>query len=70
MEEGRLRRSDPWVAAMHLKGLLEQDLFDKRLLGAVAEIDAATIERAARDAADVFLRAYGPETQDSPGQFR
>jgi hypothetical protein len=38
---------DPWVAAMHLKGLLEQDLFDKRLLGAAAEVDAATIERAA-----------------------
>lgn len=61
MNEGRLRRADPWVAAMHFKGLLEQDLFDRRLLGAVAQIDQATIERAARDAADVFLRAYGPE---------
>ncbi len=61
MDEGRLRHADPWVAAMHLKGLLEQDLFDKRLLGAVAEIESATIERAANDAAEVFLRAYGPE---------
>ena len=61
MEEGRLRRADPWVAAMHLKGLLEQDLFDRRLLGAVAAIEPATIERAAQDAADVFMRAYGPE---------
>lgn len=66
MEEGRLRRADPWVAAMHLKGLLEQDLFDKRLLGAVAEVDAATIAKAAQDAADVFMRAYGPESAGAP----
>jgi AcrR family transcriptional regulator len=65
MDEGRLRRADPWVAAMHFKGILEQDLFDKRLLGAVAEVDAATIERAAQDAADVFLRAYGPEAAEA-----
>lgn len=72
MDEGRLRRADPWVAAMHLKGLLEQDLFDRRLLGAIAEVDSATISKAARDAAEIFLRGYGPpsesvtESSDTP----
>ena len=61
MGEGRLRPSDPWRAAMHWKGLVLADLFERRLLGAIDAVDPKAIEAAARDAADVFLRAYGAE---------
>jgi AcrR family transcriptional regulator len=61
MSEGKLRKSDPWRAAMHWKGLVIGDLFERRLLGAIDAADPKEIEAAARDAADVFLRAYGAE---------
>lgn len=65
MDQGRLRRADPWVAAMHWKGLNEGELFEKRLLGAITDIDPAKIRRVATDAADAFLRIYAAEEQPS-----
>ena len=62
MDDGRLRRADPWVAAMHWKGLCEWDMFEKRLLGAIQEGDPKTIKKASVLAADAFLALYGPET--------
>jgi len=61
MESGRLRRADPWVAAMHWKGLHEGELFERRLLGADTGPDADEVRRVATDAADAFLRIYQPE---------
>lgn len=61
MKEGKLRKADPWRAATHWKGLVLADLFERRLLGAIDNADPKEIEAAARDAADVFLRAYGAE---------
>lgn len=61
MNEGKLRKAEPWRAAMHWKGLVLADLFERRLLGAIDNADPKEIEAAAKDAADVFLRAYGPE---------
>jgi len=61
MSDGRLRRSDPWLAAMHFKGLVLQDLFERQLLGATRSIDPKEIETAAKQAADAFLRIYGNE---------
>lgn len=58
MAKGRLRQADPWVAAMHWKGLNEGELLEKRLLGAMIGSEAAEIERVATEAADAFLRAY------------
>lgn len=63
MDQGRLRRADPWVAAMHWKGLNEGELLEKRLVGAITEIDPAKVRRVATDAADAFLRIYAPEVQ-------
>ena len=63
MDEGRLRRADPWIAAMHWKGLCEWDMFDRRLLGAIREGDPEEIKTAAVLAADVFLQVYGPEQE-------
>ena len=61
MSEGRLKRSDPWTAAMHWKGLVLLDLFERRLLGAMKAPDPREIESAAKGAADAFLKIYGPD---------
>src|ERR1044072_8541988 len=56
MDEGALIRADPWVAAMHWKGLCEWDLFDQRILGAIKQGDPKQIEEIAILAADAFLK--------------
>jgi AcrR family transcriptional regulator len=61
MSEGKLRRADPWVAAMHFKGLVLQDLLERELLGAAKTVAAKEIEASAKHAADAFLRIYGPD---------
>jgi len=61
MDEGKLKRGDPWVAAMQWKGLNEWDMFEKRLLGAIPGPDPKEIERASTAAADAFLKLYGVE---------
>lgn len=61
MDQGLLKRTDPWVAAMHWKGLNEWDMFEKRLLGAIRGPDLVEINRASTLAADAFLTLYGPE---------
>lgn len=60
---GRLRPCTAWVAAMHLKGMLEAEFMERRLLNALPadRLDDQTITRVSRDAVDAFLRAYGPE---------
>ena len=61
MNDGRLKKSDPWLAAMHWKGLVLLDLFERRLLGAMKAPDPREIEAAAKSAADAFLKIYGPD---------
>ena len=61
MAKGELRRADPWLAAMHFKGLALQDLLEQRLLGAAKITDPKEIAASAKHAADAFLRIYGPE---------
>lgn len=68
MDDGRLRQADPWVAAMHWKGLCEWDMFEKRLLGAIPAGDPKTIKKAAILAADAFLALYGPDSMKAAGQ--
>ena len=60
MSEGKLRRADPWLAAMHFKGLILQDLLERYLLGAATAIDQAEVAAAAQQAAEAFLMIYGP----------
>ncbi|HYD11297.1 MAG TPA: TetR/AcrR family transcriptional regulator [Allosphingosinicella sp.] len=59
MDEGELIRADPWVAAMHWKGLCEWDLFDQRLLGAITEVGPEQAHEISTLAADAFLKIYG-----------
>ena len=61
MDQGKLRKADPWIAAMQWKGLVLLDLFERRLLGAMKETDPREIETAAKQAADAFLKIYGPD---------
>ena len=59
MEVGILRRADPWTVAMQWKGLLETDMLDRRLMGAIREGDPEEIREAAVQAADIILQVYG-----------
>jgi AcrR family transcriptional regulator len=67
--QGKLRRSDPWLAAMHFKGLVLQDLLERQLLNASGAVSLKEIEESARQAADAFLRIYGTDTA-TPGNSR
>lgn len=63
MAQGKLRRANAWIAAMHFKGMLEAEFVELRTLHVMrAPPDAATIERIVGDTVDAFLRAYGPES--------
>ena len=57
MSAGRLRQADPYVAAMHFRGLIESDLLERRLHGDPT-VTARDIETAATNGIDIFLRAY------------
>jgi AcrR family transcriptional regulator len=64
MQEGRLKFADPWVTAMHWKGLNNWDLREKSLLSADPSADRNEIITAATAAADAFLTLYAAR----PGQ--
>lgn len=63
MKEGRLKFADPWITAMHWKGLNEWDLLEKHLLCSNVDDDPNSIVTAATAAADAFLKVYavGPD---------
>jgi AcrR family transcriptional regulator len=58
MKEGRLRFADPWITAMHWKGLNEWDMLEKHLLCADVGANSNDIVTAATAAADAFLKVY------------
>ena len=55
MKRGRLRKTSPLVAALHLKGLIEVDFLEAALYGADFQIKKS---EAIPKAIDTFLRAY------------
>lgn len=65
MTEGKLQRADPWIAAMHFKGLVLQDLLERQLLNAAKRTNPKEVEIAATLAADAFLKIYGNEEPKS-----
>ena len=70
MGEGALKDADPWVAAMHWKGLNEGELLEKRLLGAIRGPTRKEVRKVAIAAADAFLKIYKPEPGDGPERER
>ena len=61
MAEGKLRRADSWLATMHFRGLVLQDLLERQLLNAATSVDAKEIEASAKHAANAFLLIYGTD---------
>jgi hypothetical protein len=68
MDEGRLKRADPWVVMMHWKGLNDWDLFERRIIGAINGPEDVDIERVATLAADAFLKLYGVDEGGGPSK--
>ena len=68
MKEGRLKFADPWITAMHWKGLNEWDTLERYLLCANLGPNANDIMSAATAAADAFLNLYAepPEARQVP----
>jgi AcrR family transcriptional regulator len=64
MDDGRLKHADPWVATMHWKGLNDWDLFEQRIMGAIAGPEDVDVEKVATLAADAFLKLYGVDEED------
>ena len=67
MDQGRLKRADPWTAIMHWKGLNDWDLFERRLIGAISGPDDVDIEKIATEAAVAFLKLYGVADEEFAG---
>lgn len=51
-------KSDPWVMAMHLKGILEAGTLDPCLLGVDVDTSPAKLKKSVGLALDAFYRAY------------
>jgi AcrR family transcriptional regulator len=64
MDQGRLKRADPWVVLMHWKGLNDWDLFERRLIGAISGPEDVDVKKVATLAADAFLKLYGVDAAE------
>lgn len=64
MAAGRLRTEEPWLVAMHLRGLLEADLVNRALIGAPVDARPTNLRRQAARAVEALLRAYGPPNSE------
>jgi AcrR family transcriptional regulator len=58
MDEGRMRKADPWQAVMHFHALCEAGPFQRLAEGAVDSVSEADLIKAVDGAVDVFVRAY------------
>lgn len=61
MEAGRLRKSDPALAAQHLTGLCMGGCHLQLLLGMIGKIGSPAIEAEVKQAVGAFMRAYAPD---------
>ena len=66
MDQGKLKRADPWVVLMHWKGLNDWDLFERRLIGAISGPEDVDVNKVATLAADAFLKLYGVDERATP----
>lgn len=60
MDEGLLMQANSLTCAMHLKALIESELFEPVALHAIPFPEQAQIESTINQAVKVFLRAYRP----------
>lgn len=60
MDEGKLRRADPLVAAQHFKDLAISGVYQPRLWGVVGDLTPEQMDVQVECGLDTFLRAYAP----------
>lgn len=60
MRAGKLRKADPRIAALHLRGLLEAEWFERFLFQILKEVSAKEINETVRRSVAAFMVAYGP----------
>ena len=60
MNKGKLRQSDPVVATLHLRGLLESELLDTFIFQIEGDMGPERIKAVVGRAIAVFMAAYGP----------
>jgi len=58
MPVGSLAVADPWRAAMMFKGLLEADLLERRMRGAITSVTEDQIASTVDQAAELFLTCF------------
>jgi AcrR family transcriptional regulator len=58
IKAGHLRSADPWLAALHLKAILEAGIMEPSLYGTALVVDR---DLAIQEGVKTFLRAYAPE---------
>ncbi len=58
MEAKQLRTTDPWVAAMHLRALIESELLDYHLLDVAEDVAHKSRAEVVARALEVFLAGY------------
>lgn len=61
MKAKLVKKSDPWMAAMQLKALLEADIYTKRLLNVDKRLNKKTLPTAVENALKVFWAYYSPK---------
>jgi len=65
MLSGRLRSEDPWMVAMHLRGMLEADLVNRALVGAGVDARPAHLREHAPSTPSVEATALHPPSTAS-----
>ncbi len=60
MHLGKLRNTDPVVATLHLRGLLESELQDRFLFQVQDKVSIEQIKAITARAVETFMAAYGP----------
>jgi hypothetical protein len=63
MDQGLMRRADPWVAVNQFHALCEAGPVQRLLEGSLLRVDEQDLVGAAKAAADTFIRAYGLQVE-------
>ena len=61
MDDGRMRRGDPWTAATQVHALCEAGLFQQRLLGVIDGATERQLHAVADAGVEVFLHGYAAD---------
>jgi AcrR family transcriptional regulator len=68
MEKGKLRQSDPTVAAHHLMALLDSETVTPRLFGIEKKLSKNQVRQAVGRALETFLAGYAPRASADPAK--